>query len=299
MIEEERRRIILKADDRGNQEAICEGIDYLVEQGFLTDVAIIIQWTGSRERDLLLEAISRSPLRNEPGIGIILHVNLVSGEPLSDPKDIPSLVDTNGFLIRPAVTTRTAWQDYTKNLVPDQVRREIEAQINRFTEVFGHLPHALDSHHMILAAPPADEIAMEIALDMRVPITVPKTYTDELTKGPFSDVFEVDRELLQKYHNLGISTVDWEEVEYWNRLNKLEDSVSRFVNALLSVKPGITSFFFHPGHPDYLGKVDERFDRGRIRDFQILTHPKVRQAIASLTLTSYWQLFNLAQQAKR
>lgn len=290
-------RIILKADDSGNNQAVYRGINQLVAEGCITDVAVMITFIGSRERDFLLAAIDQSPLRDKPGIGIPLHINFVAGKPLAGFENVPTLVDANGVFRRPK-TLISDWVEYASTISPDDIRRELDAQVEAYQRLFGRYPHALDSHHMILAIPPVDEIAMGIALEMKVPITIPKIYADRLTKDPFSDVFKIDKKLLEKYHTRGIVTVDWEEVQYWNRFRRLETSVNRVADALVSVGPGITSFFFHPGHPDYLGCIDERFDKGRVRDFQILTHPKVREIIGTLALTSYKELFDKAQDRK-
>lgn len=286
--------IILKADDSGNDPAVYRGVNKLVAEGLITDVAVMITFMGPQERDFLLEAISQSPLKDRPGIGIPLHVNFTTGRPVAGPENVPSLVDNNGVFRRPR-TLISDWTDYATTISPDDIRCELDAQIEAYHRLFGHYPHALDSHNMILAIPPVDEIAIEFAAAMKIPITVPKVYKDRLTGDPFSDLFRIDVALLEKYRTRDIVTVDWEEVQYWNRFRKLETSIDRFMDALLSAKAGVTSFFFHPGHPDYLGRLDERFDRGRVRDFQILSHPRVKEVVQTINLTSFKELFNRAQ----
>lgn len=289
-------QLILKADDYGNNQAVYEGINELVKKGCVTDVAVMITFVGERERDLLMGAATQSPLRDEPRIGIPLHVNFVTGTPLSRPEDVSSLVDMNGVFYHPQ-TLMSAWREYSARVKPDEVKREIDTQIERYRRLCGYYPHALDSHNIILAVPPADEIAMQIAQELRIPIGYPKLYVDRLNpEGPFSDIPVVYPELQKRYKERGIVVADHCFPEYWNRYPTLDESVSRLTRVLSSLSSGVTELFFHPGHPDFIGQsTNPRFERGRVRDFRILTHPQVREIVGTLTLTSYKQLFNKAQ----
>lgn len=290
------QKLILKADDSGDEPAVYEGIIKLVAKGYITDVAVMITFMGQQEHDLLMQAAGMSPLREKPGIGIPLHVNFVTGKPLSRPEDVSSLVDINGMFYHPQ-TLISAWDEYSKSVKADEVRRELDAQIEKYHQVFGHYPHALDSHNIILAVPPADEIAMQIALELKIPIGYPKLYADRLnSEAPFSDILVAYPNLRDEYVRRGIVTADWCFSEYWNRYPTLDESASRLISALSILPYGVTEFFFHPGDPEFIGQSrDPRFERGRVRDFRILTHPKVREIVGTLSLTSYKELFNKAQ----
>lgn len=148
-----------------------------------------------------------------------------------------------------------------------------------------------------MAVPPVDEIAMQIAQELKIPIGYPKLYADQLNQeAPFSDILVVYPKLQDEYVRRGLVTADWCFSEYWNRYSTLDESVSHLISVLSSLQSGVTELFFHPGHPDFIAQsTDPRFVRGRVRDFRILTHPKVREIIGTLTLTSYKQLFNEAQ----
>lgn len=289
-------QLILQADDSGDDPAVYKVINELVANGYITDVAVMITFMGPQEQEFLMEAIDSSPLKSNPGIGIPLHVNFVTGKPLNRPEDVSSLVDTNGVFYHPQ-TLISAWDEYSKSVKADEVRRELNAQIDRYNLLFGHYPHALDSHNIILAVPPADEIAMQIALELKIPIGYPKLYADHLNQeGPFSDILVAYPELQKRYKERGIVVADHCFPEYWNRFATLEESVSRLSMVLSSLEPGVTELFFHPGHPGFIGQSrDPRFERGRVRDLRILTHPKVREIVGTLSLTSYKELFNKAQ----
>lgn len=286
------RKIILKADDRGNEMGVIRGIDELVERGLITDVSLIIQFTKERERDLLLEAIEKSPIRDEPGIGILLHVNIVTGKPVSDPDRVPSLVNNQGIFRRPAQTTRSSWEEYAQTTNMDDIRTELQAQVDQFYQVFDRYPHALDAHNMGLWFPyKAAEITMQLAQDLKIPLTAPKVFTDRETEGPFYEVFIIDQRIRREIRRRGIPTADHASVTYWNSSESLTQSRRRFLRALGSLKPGVTEFFFHPGHPDF-ESPDPRYKRARVRDFELLTDPLIQQTISKIPLTSYRQLID-------
>lgn len=123
---ERKPQLILKADDYGNNPAVYNGINELVVAGCVTDVAVMITFVGSKERDLLMEAADSSPLRDKPGIGVPLHVNFVTGKPLSRPEDVPSLVDINGLFYHPQ-TLMSAWNEYSNRVKVDEVKKELDA----------------------------------------------------------------------------------------------------------------------------------------------------------------------------
>lgn len=290
MIEKE-SKIILKADDRGNEMGVVRGIDELLEKGLITDVSLIIQFTTEQERDLLLEAIDKSPIQDEPGIGILLHVNTVTGKPVSEPEVVSSLINSQGIFKRPLQTTRSSWQEYAQTISMDHIQREFEAQVERFYQVFGYYPHALDAHNMSLWFPyPVAEITMQMAQNLKIPLTAPKVFTDRLTTGPFSDVFIIDQKVRREIGRRGIPTADHASITYWNSSNTYLESKRRFLKALNSLEDGVTEFFFHPGHPDFESE-DPRYRRGRVRDFELLTDIRVAQKISTIPLTSYKQMW--------
>lgn len=278
---EKKPSIILKADDYGGDPGVRAGILELAKSKYITDVAVMVAFIGQEESDALKEA--------HTDIGILLHVNFTAGRPLAGFKNVPSLVDDDGIFHRPQALI-SAWKEYAKNISGEDVKREINAQAERFRKLFGYYPHALDSHNIILAVAPIDEIAMRIAEDLKIPMTYPKLYADQLNpEAPFSDILVTHPSLHGRYVKRGIVTADHCFPEYWNRFRTLDGSVRRFLDAIGSLKPGITEFFFHPGHPD-LTSADPRYERGRVRDYMILTDPRVAGKLSTLTLTSYREL---------
>lgn len=286
------KRIILRADDRGNDPAIYRGIDRLVTMGLLTQVSLMSNFTGSEERDLLLSAIDQSPLTRQ-GVDISLHINLVTGKPVSTPEHVPSLVDSGGVFRRPKQPTQSSWVEFVKTLKKDEAEREIDGQIEKFFRIFGHYPHSLNGHNYCETIPGLDEIVMQKAAELGVALNIPKTFTNKLRIGPFQDDLIVNYELLERYRKRGIMVADWGSTEHYHNTPTLDQSVNSLLRDLKSVRAGVTEFFFHPGDPDASVSTDHdkgRFSAARIRDFELLTHPEVQKQIAAMNLTCYQRL---------
>lgn len=84
------RRIIVNADDFGLSPGVNAGIALAHTRGILTSATLLANgpaFAGSVET-----------ARENPGLGVGLHLNLVRGRPLSPPGEIPLLVDAAGFL---------------------------------------------------------------------------------------------------------------------------------------------------------------------------------------------------------
>jgi len=84
MIRELAARVILKADDYGNQ---ASGINELVEKGNLSSVGTLIAFTGKKEAEALQQSVAVSPFRET---SIVLHTNFQSGYPVSGAENVPS-----------------------------------------------------------------------------------------------------------------------------------------------------------------------------------------------------------------
>ncbi len=286
--ERTRSQLILKADDYGNMPEGNDGINDLVRRGLLTNVGVMITFAGEKERDDLLRAIRESP--NKDLVGIVLHVNFQTGRPLSKPKDVPSLVGEDGLFKRPE-PTREAWDRYAKQINPQDAERELEAQIQRFRELFGHNPDALDSHNVILAVEPVAEIAMRKAKELDIPITYPYLYTEKYDGVLGTQVLHT--QLQSEYKRRGIPTADHAFPTYFNSMS---DPIGEMVQALDTLQPGVTQIVFHPVSPDYPSiptDSPERFGR-RLMDYKILTDSQVETRVEGLRrngqLTSYKEM---------
>ena len=133
-----RRKIIVNADDFGLTGDVTCGILAAHRNGQVSSTTLMVNTPGTEGA---VEAAA-----DHPDLGVGLHFNLTEGRPLAT---VPSLVDVNGrFLLRGELLRRT----FRRRIDPDDVTRELDAQLTRFHDL-GLTPTHLDSHQHVHMAP--------------------------------------------------------------------------------------------------------------------------------------------------
>ena len=127
------KRLLIRADDLGFSEAVNYGIEKTVKQGIIKTVGLMVNMDAT---------IHGFNLIKDANVCLGLHTNICVGRPISNPKDIPSIIQANGEF-RTSSEYRKAEKDFV-NL--DEVVMEIEAQYKRFVEITGHNPHYFEGH---------------------------------------------------------------------------------------------------------------------------------------------------------
>ena len=120
------QKIIVTADDYGMCEVVDRAIDKGIENGFITTTNVMLNMeTVHNAKDLR---------ERYPHISIGVHWNVTTGKPVSDPKDIPTLVDKDGCFW----SISTFKKRYSKgSIAPEDLERELEAQYAMFEKVCG------------------------------------------------------------------------------------------------------------------------------------------------------------------
>lgn len=126
-------KILVRADDLGYSEGVNYGIAKSVKEGIIRSVGIMPNMEAAAHGVKLLE-----------GVDVCLgqHTNICIGKPVTDPKQIPSLVQANGEF-KSSKEYRSAKEDF---VVLDEVVMEIEAQYHRFVELTGKQPAYFQGH---------------------------------------------------------------------------------------------------------------------------------------------------------
>lgn len=147
-------KLVINGDDLGYTKANTLGIVEGYRRGILRSTTAL---TNSRYLEF-----ARDATRDCPDLGIGVHLTLTLGSPLTAGR---SFVGADGaFLPRKEL--------YAADLDPDEVYAEWRAQIERFIEVFGHMPTHLDSHHSVhdfneRQLTVAKRLAAEYSLELR------------------------------------------------------------------------------------------------------------------------------------
>jgi len=137
-------RILLRADDLGYSEGVNCGLAWACDNGLPMSVGLMMNLPDVRHGYELI-AGQRHCLG--------MHTTISAGRPLSDPEEVPSLVDENGAF-HPS--------DFYRNAASDpaalaDVEREAEAQYQAFVELTGREPdyvdvHAVSSENFVIGA---------------------------------------------------------------------------------------------------------------------------------------------------
>jgi hopanoid biosynthesis associated protein HpnK len=152
------KTLILNADDFGMTRGVNEGIVRSHREGILTSTTLMA--TGAAFDDAVAAA------KATPTLGVGCHLVLTGGVAISPPKEIPSLVDSDGRLPR-------TLGDFLKRLTFGKIRaREVEIELRAQIEKIrgaGIEPTHCDTHKHTHAHPAVMEVLAGLLREMRIP----------------------------------------------------------------------------------------------------------------------------------
>jgi len=207
--------------------------------------------------------------RNEPGLEVGLHLDLVGGTPVSDRRRILTLVDPDGRFHRlPQFTARLL----TGRINLTEVAIEIRAQVGRARE-WGIDPRAWDSHRHTHLMPPLSRVVADVAREEGVRYlrrARPPRFAST-AKAQLLGAASIVSDLLRR----GLPGNDW-----FVDLSALPRRPDAAAVALFAAYAGLGEIIAHPGYPDEAlsasgdGLVLQRHD-----DLLVLTDELLRTAL--------------------
>ena len=146
------RRLIVNADDFGRSHSNNEAVVRAHQDGILTTASLMVYEPG------LDEAVALA--RQNPRLGVGLHLALSHGHSALPPGKIPGLVNERGeFSNQP---TATGFRYFMRRSLREQLRREIDAQFEKFRATGLPLDHVNGHLHFHLH-PTVFRLLMEAA----------------------------------------------------------------------------------------------------------------------------------------
>jgi hopanoid biosynthesis associated protein HpnK len=137
---ETRRRLIVTADDFGRSQAINQAVIRAHREGILTSASLMVNEPAADEAAALA--------RQNPGLGVGLHLALVCGRSALPPSAIPNLVNTQSqFSSRPVAA---GFRYFFSAACRAQLRNEIAAQFDKFRAFALPLDHVNGHLHFHL-----------------------------------------------------------------------------------------------------------------------------------------------------
>jgi hypothetical protein len=247
------RVLILHMDDAGMSHDSNAGIERVLEHGAAKSLSVMMPTPWVPEIVHYLNA--------HPGTDAGLHLTLNSEwheyrwGPLAGVLAVPGLVDNEGALW-------SSVQAVTAHAKPEEVDREIRAQLER-AERMGFHPTHLDSHMGTLFASPAFlEKYIQLGIEKHIPLMLPgghDTYiAADLGEKSVEQIKEL-RDIGQKLWNAGLPVLDdlhntsysWKiPPETLHDDAKLQNwRARRYMETLAELKPGLTMVIMHCTEP--------------------------------------------------
>ncbi len=272
--------VILHVDDVGMSRSSNLGATESIEQGVATSWAIMMpcSWVPDIAHYL----------KKHPEVDSGLHLTLTSEweayrwGPLAGKTQVPGLVDPEGCLWRNIAGVVTKGS-------PDEVEREIRAQIDRAETIGLPITH-LDSHMgTLFARPEFFERFVRVGIEKQIPILAiggHATYTRIENPEAVGKV----QEIIPKIWNAGLPVLD--DLHTGTYGWKAGEKTTRLLALLAELKPGITEILFHASRPTDDFPVITGSSESRFADLKALTDPAVKKLIQDkgIVLTTWKEL---------
>jgi hopanoid biosynthesis associated protein HpnK len=153
----EKRRLIVNADDFGLSPSVNAAVIRAHREGILTSASLMVNEPGCAEAAQLA--------RDNPRLGVGLHLTLLMGHSALSPEKIPGLVNSRGEFSNHPVGVGMGY--FFKKNLRDQLRAEIHAQFEKFHSTGLPLDHVNGHLHLHLH-PVVFKILMEDAASLRI-----------------------------------------------------------------------------------------------------------------------------------
>jgi len=239
--------LIIHADDFGGSHSINRAISEALEKHYITSASILVPCPW------FLEAADFAKAHPDADLGIHQALNsewkLYRWGPISSKDQVPSLLDAQGYL--PLDTP-----DVAKNAKPEEVERELRAQIDFAKRMGVHITH-LDTH---MAALFTTDALYKLYLKMGYTYRLPILEEWQGVHGPLGVKPPADEMLVQKVISIdpGIPADKW-TAWYEEQLKPLGPGVYQIIVHLAfddDEMRGMTS-----DHPDWGAAWRQQFLR--------------------------------------
>ncbi len=134
------RRLIVNADDFGRSAGVNQAILRAHREGILTTASLMVNEDGCAEAVALA--------RDNPRLGVGLHLTLLCGRSALGPETIPGLIDAQRQFSRNPVAA--GWRYFFHRQLQPQLRAEIAAQFEKFRATGLPLDHVNGHLHLHL-----------------------------------------------------------------------------------------------------------------------------------------------------
>ncbi|MBI5091939.1 MAG: polysaccharide deacetylase family protein [Candidatus Hydrogenedentes bacterium] len=274
------RVVIFHCDDAGMSHSSNAGAIEGLEKGMVTSVSVMTPCSWVPEFARYLE--------KHPQVDAGLHLTLTSEwdlyrwGPVAGKPAVPGLVDKEGCL----------WDNVdlvTKHATPDEVEKEIRAQVDRARTMGMPITH-LDSHMgTLFASKEFFERMLKVAMETKTPVLAVGGHMTLVTKGN-PDAVQTLKGYSEKIWNAGLPVIDdiFAETYDW----KTQDKTALFADLLKNLKPGITEIIVHCTRPTEEFPLISPSTDTRLGDLNAMCDPVLKKLVKDehILLTTWREL---------
>lgn len=149
------RLLVVNADDLGLTAGVCRAVATAHREGVVTSTSVL---AVGRAFDVAARVVG-----DHPGLGLGAHLALVGEDPpLLSAREVPTLVERGGSF-------PLSWRTVVRRLAlrrvdPDDVRRELTAQLDRVLDIGVPVTH-VDSHQHLHLWPGVADVVLGLATE--------------------------------------------------------------------------------------------------------------------------------------
>ena len=250
-------------------------------------------------------------LKENPEIDAGLHLTLTSEwkdyrwGPLAGKNQVKGLVDSEGAMWRGVA-------DVVKNASPDEVEKEIRAQLDR-ARTMGFSPTHLDSHMgTLFATPEFLQRYLKIGMEEKIPVMFPGGHNTVVQQQEkiIADQLAMTQMVGKQLWNAGLPVLDdlenssygWKGPESGDKSEKAlqKYKTEKYINAIKNIKPGLTMVIMHCTiHTEVFPKISDSYPT-REGDFLAMIDPELRKYIEKegIVLTTWREAMQRRQKVK-
>jgi len=300
-VSHDQRYLILTADDFGASKNINEGIIFAVENDAITAISALTNFEES------LPDLKKLSL-DHPNIGIGVHLNIITGKPILDAAEIPTLVNASGEFY-----TVEELLPHIKDISIVDLRKELRAQVIALKERNIVLDHLSDQCGVLSFYNPFFKVITELAEEFNTPVRSPvvaskkhpdlfsnshlnKRYRRITFKCAFANPFKslhllkysklnVMEKKAETLDQLGISHPDLLVECFWG-----EPTASNLIHILENLPEGTSELILHFGtysHPESSPSgLDREYFKNRENELLTLTSEYLKEYFTHLNVTT-------------
>ncbi|MDQ6481735.1 polysaccharide deacetylase family protein [Dyadobacter sp. LHD-138] len=250
-------------------------------------------------------------LKENPELDAGLHLTLTSEwkdyrwGPLAGKNQVKGLVDSEGAMWRGVA-------DVVKNASPDEVEKEIRAQLDR-ARTMGFTPTHLDSHMgTLFATPEFLQRYLKVGMEEKIPVMFPGGHNSvaQQQEKIVADQLAMTQMVGKQLWNAGLPVLDdlenssygWKGPESGDKSEKAlqKYKTEKYINAIKNIKPGLTMVIMHCTiHTEVFPKISDSHPT-REGDFLAMIDPELRKYIEKegIILTTWREAMQRRQQVK-